>query len=411
LDPSARAPPASRAVSDPSGADFQRLADAITALSGAREPDEIIEIVRRSARGLCGAQGVAVILRDSGFCRYLAEDSESPLWAGQRFPLTACISGWAMIHNQTVSISDIFADPRIPHDAYRPTFVKSLIMTPIGAETPFAAIGAYWSAIRLHNPDETAVLQALARSAATAFKNVELYASLRKEAARAEILYRQARDQLNERKKVEEHLRLVVNELNHRVKNSLATVQAVASQTFRSAATVDNAEQAFSLRLQALSLIHEMLTEANWDRADLREIVRRTLHAHVGPERARVDIQGPSLPLAPKAATALAMGLNELATNALKYGALSNARGRIAIHWSVTQSEDNLWLSLEWAESDGPPVVQPTRRGFGRRLLERALPADLEGEVRLRYAESGLNCAIVAPLSAIQPHPGGSNRS
>lgn len=510
-----------------SGADFQRLADAITAISGAREAEEIIEIVRRSARGLSGARGIAVIFNDDGFCHYLVEDSESPLWAGRRFPAESCISGWAMIHNRTVVIPDIFEDPRIPHDAYRATFVRSLIMTPIGEDRPFAAVGAYWGETGAPDPEEVMVMQALARSTAIAFKNLQLYDSLKREAARSEILHQQAQDRLaerekalaqirfqaglldaveqaviaidldgkvtywsrfaeqlygwtaqeaagrsvldlivpsegrqtaaaimaslaggrswsgetilmskngeafpahvtdspildadgrflgivgvsadiTERRKSEQHLRLMVNELNHRVKNSLATVQSVASQTFRTAGSTTEAKSSFETRLLALSLIHEMLTEANWDSADLREIAQRIMGAHVGPEDGRATLRGPTVRLSTSAATSLAMGLNELATNAIKHGALSNADGRIDIDWSVASGPRGRELALNWRETGGPTVAPPQRHGFGERLLMRGLPYDLESEVKLDYLPTGLAFSLRAPISAIQPRP------
>ncbi len=388
-----------------SGADFQRLADAITALAGARGADEIIEIVRRSARGLSGAQGVAVILRDDDLCHYLVEDAESPLWSGKRLPITSCISGWAMMHNQTVVIADVFADPRVPHEAYRPTFVKSLIMTPVGEETPFAAIGAYWDRVRIPDPDETAVLGALARSAATAFKNVQLYDSLRREVERAEALHRRAEDELAERKKAEEHLRLVVNELNHRVKNSLATVQSVASQTFRSAGTLREANEAFSQRLQAMGAIHEMLTEANWGATDLRDIARRIVTGRMGWEQSRVNIEGPRVDLSPKAAATLAMGLNELLANAIQHGALSNANGWVGIHWALAETAAGPAVELFWTEKGGPWVVDPAREGFGLRLIRRGVASDLEAAVRLNFASDGLTCTITAPIRALAPQP------
>src|SRR6202012_1056165 len=122
---------------------------------------------------------------------YAEEDAIGPLWKGQRFPLSACISGWAMLNRQAAIIPDIYLDARIPHDAYRPTFVKSLIMTPVGEDPAFAAIGAYWGSVRAPPRDEVTVLQALARSTATAFRNVQLYDSLKREAERSERLHQQ----------------------------------------------------------------------------------------------------------------------------------------------------------------------------------------------------------------------------
>ena len=112
-------------------------------LEAAPSKEAVIEVVRATARSMLSADGVTFVLKEGALCHYVEEDAISPLWKGMRFPLSACISGWSMQHAQTAVIEDIYADPRIPHDAYRPTFVKSLIMTPV-LEPPVAAIGAYW---------------------------------------------------------------------------------------------------------------------------------------------------------------------------------------------------------------------------------------------------------------------------
>lgn len=390
-----------------SGADFLRLADAITALSTARGIDEIIAIVRGSARALSGAEGIAVIFEDHGFCHYVVEDAESPLWAGERFPASSCVSGWAMMHNETVIIPDVFLDPRVPLDAYRRTFVRSLIMTPVGEDKPFAAIGAYWGHSREAQPDEIAVLQALARSTATAFKNVQLYDELKREAARSEALYLQAEEQLAQKVKAERHLRLLVNELNHRVKNSLFTVQALAAETLKGGEAVETACKAFFVRLQGLSLIHEILTEANWESADLRLIARRILEPYGGGGHDRFSVTGPEVRLSPKAASSLSMALNELAANAVRHGALSVPGGRVALHWSVVDGPDGTGpeLRLTWRESGAVLVEPPTHSGFGERLLKRALPFDLNGQVMLDYRPEGAVFEIRAPFSAVSPQP------
>jgi GAF domain-containing protein len=121
----------------------------------------VIETVRETARGICKSDGITFVLRDGEMCHYVEEDAIGPLWKGQRFPLSACISGWSMLNAQTAVIEDVFADPRIPHDAYRPTFVKSLIMTPIGDTKPVAAIGAYWQEKRQFSASEIATIKTL----------------------------------------------------------------------------------------------------------------------------------------------------------------------------------------------------------------------------------------------------------
>ena len=148
------------------------LVDVIQRLSLARDLASVQDIVRQAARRLCGADGAAFVLRDGDECHYVDEDAIEPLWKGRRFPLEKCISGWAMLNRRPAVIEDVYADDRIPHDAYRPTFVKSLVMMPIRTLDPMGAIGAYWA--RPHQPtdEEVRLLQALADSTAVALENV-----------------------------------------------------------------------------------------------------------------------------------------------------------------------------------------------------------------------------------------------
>ena len=162
------------------------LDDVVLQLSMARGQDEILDVVRRCARPLIGADGVSFILRDNGQCHYAEENAISPLWKGQRFPMEKCISGYAMLHRETVLIEDIYADDRIPHAAYRPTFVRSLAMVPVRQEDPVAAIGAYWARRHVPTSAEVAMLQRIANSAAVAFTNINLFNSLVDAKAEAE---------------------------------------------------------------------------------------------------------------------------------------------------------------------------------------------------------------------------------
>ena len=157
----------------PASERLMSLATAVERLSAADDMDGIIATVRQCARAISGADGVTFVLRDADQCHYVEEDAVGPLWKGKRFPLTACISGWCMLNNQAVAIPDIYVDDRIPHDAYRPTFVKSLVMVPVRAKEPIAAIGSYWSEIRDFDESEVAFLEALARSTAAAISAVQ----------------------------------------------------------------------------------------------------------------------------------------------------------------------------------------------------------------------------------------------
>jgi PAS domain S-box-containing protein len=206
-----------------------------------------------------------------------------------------------------------------------------------------------------------------------------------------------ARD-VTDRRRAEARQRLLVNELNHRVKNTLALVQGLALQSFKDDREMPEARSAFQHRLAALAAAHDLLTRESWEGATLDELVRETLGLYNGGER-RISWSGPPVRLNPKAAVSLVMALHELCTNAAKYGALSRPAGRVRIDWSL----DHDRLAIEWRERGGPPVTPPARRGFGFRMIERALAADLSGGARLDFDPGGLICRIDASLDEAAP--------
>ncbi|HYG27323.1 MAG TPA: HWE histidine kinase domain-containing protein, partial [Caulobacteraceae bacterium] len=192
---------------------------------------------------------------------------------------------------------------------------------------------------------------------------------------------------VTEKREAELFQRLMINELNHRVKNSLATVQSVAMQSFRHAGSLDGARTSFEDRLMALSRVHDVLTRENWEGADLRDVVAQAIAPYAGAP-GRFEVSGPSVRLTPKQALAISMGLQELATNAVKYGALSRGEGQVRLRWSVRRQPKA--LAFSWSESGGPRVEPPSRRGFGSRLLERGLGRELSAEVTLAYEPTGV---------------------
>jgi signal transduction histidine kinase len=164
----------------------ERLIQVAQELSMARELREIMAVVRGAARELTGADGATFVLREGNNCFYADENAISPLWKGRRFPMSDCISGWAMLNKQAVVIEDIYADPRIPHDAYRPTFVKSLATVPIRTNSPVGAIGNYWAERHLATDGEVKLLRALADLTSVALENVQLYAQLQQRIGEAQ---------------------------------------------------------------------------------------------------------------------------------------------------------------------------------------------------------------------------------
>jgi len=190
-------------------------------------------------------------------------------------------------------------------------------------------------------------------------------------------------------------LRLLINELNHRVKNTLATVQSMAAQTLRNEPDPTIAFEKFEARLLGLSRVHDILTRESWHGAELREVAERALQPF-DEAGARVSIEGPPVWLQPGGALTMALTFHELATNALKYGALSTAGGRVRLGW--TYDADSRALEVTWTESDGPSVSPPTRKGFGSRLIERSLRGELKGEAVMDYRPEGLACRLRARL-------------
>jgi PAS domain S-box-containing protein len=199
-----------------------------------------------------------------------------------------------------------------------------------------------------------------------------------------------------EQRRAEEHQRLLVHELNHRVKNTLATVQALAAQAFRGVEANDE-RKVFEARLFALAKAHDLLTHTNWEGAHLLDLIREAVAAYQREGLGRIDIEGPNLWLRPHIALALSMALHELATNASKYGALSIPSGRVIIQCTVTSHNPRL-LSLRWEEIGGPPVTPPSRKGFGTRLIERGLSVELGGDAIITFEPSGVVCTLTTPL-------------
>ena len=203
---------------------------------------------------------------------------------------------------------------------------------------------------------------------------------------------------VTERKRAEAHQKLLIDELNHRVKNTLATVQSIAMASARSAQSLERFQEAFEGRLLALSHVHDLLASSAWQGVSLKDLLERTL-APYGGDEGRVAIEGPAVQLGSNAAVGLAMAFHELATNAVKYGALSAPGGRAVVTWTAHRWSGPGALEIRWVERNGPPVAPPSRRGFGSRLIERGLARALDAELRLEFLPAGLECGMRLPLS------------
>jgi two-component sensor histidine kinase len=197
---------------------------------------------------------------------------------------------------------------------------------------------------------------------------------------------------LTDRKQAEDFQRLLLNELKHRVKNTLSTIHAVTTQTLSTAPDLQSAKDSLEQRIVSMAKAHDLLIASSWTGASLREVVARTLEAF---SASQTDISGPDIEISSRQTLGMSMALHELATNAAKYGALSCPEGSVAVRWTVGDD----MLQLDWEERGGPPVRLPTRKGFGTRLLERLLVGELDGAIKLDYRAAGVCCRITAALS------------
>ena len=321
------------------------------------------------------SDGVALILRETDVCHYVEVDAISPLWRGQRFPMGSCISGWTMANRETAVIPDIYKDNRVSHDLYRPTFVRSMVVVPVSSPDPVGAIGAYWAHVRDPRNDEVEFLEILAKAASSAIENIRLVATL------------------SHALKDAEHAR---DELRHRVKNAFAAAQSLASLTLPK-----EHASGLSARLVAMAKAHALLDRRlqDGDTVDLYDLMTVELAPYRADDTQRVEMVGSRLRLPAAMSIAIGLAVNELATNALKHGALSVPNGRVRVWWR----HDRDHLFLDWRESDGPNVRAAAVESFGSRLLRRLVEGQLSGTITRDLAESGVTCVIEVPL------PGGGS--
>jgi signal transduction histidine kinase len=252
---------------------MERLVGVTQELSLARDLETVQAIVRRAARQLTGADGATFVLRDGNECYYADEDAIAPLWKGLRFPMTSCVSGWVMLNARSVVIEDIYADPRIPADAYRPTFVKSLAMVPIRTRAPIGAIGNYWASRHLPSANELRLLQLLADNTSIALENVRLYSELQmrvRECSEAMALAQRAeaaaRREIATRERAQAALQRSEEQLRHMLK--LEAVGRLA------ASVAHDFNNLLSVILSYGSLVSSQLKQGDPLHADVEEIRR-----------------------------------------------------------------------------------------------------------------------------------------
>ncbi|SDY06789.1 HWE histidine kinase domain-containing protein [Citreimonas salinaria] len=363
--------------------------------------EELVQAVTDAATDLSGARFGAFFYNTirEGRALQLYTLSGAPREAFSAFPPPqhTAIFGPTFSEGSVLRIDDIRRDPRYgraaPFYGMPPGHlpVTSYLAAPVigrGGEIMGALIFGHEKP-GIFTERAERIVTAIAAQAAIAIDNSALF-----DAAQSEIL---------ERQKFEEHQEFLIQELNHRVKNMLATVQSIATQTLRGRAE-DEAMETFQGRLLALSKSHSLIMRENWREVDLRDVAATALapflDAHAAGDRARLT--GPPVRLSPKVALSLGMGFHELATNAAKYGALGAEAGVVEIRWRNVDADE---ICITWVEKNGPSVKPPRRKGFGSRLLERGLAHELGGTVKLVHDPGGLICEIRMPVP--EGAPGG----
>jgi two-component sensor histidine kinase/integral membrane sensor domain MASE1 len=363
--------------------------------------DAAVQLVTDAGVSLSGAKFGAFfynVVDEAGEVFMLYALSGAPREAFEKFghPRSTPIFAPTFAGEQFVRIDDVTTDPRYgqnPPHAGMPLGhlpVRSYLAAAVKSRSGEVIGGLFFG-----HPEPGVFTQraerlivGLASQAAIAIDNARLFQSAQRELA--------------ERRRAEERQHLLINELNHRVKNTLATVQSMGAQTLRTAGSLEQAREAFVSRLMALSSAHNLLTAQRWEGAELSDLVRQALSPFLNGHA--LEVSGPNVWLESSRALGMAMALHELGTNAAKYGALSVAGGQVSVTWTL-DGED---VRMAWAEKGGPPVTTPERRGFGSRLIEQGLARELNGEVTLEFRPDGVRCELsfkLKPETPETPHP------
>jgi len=217
-------------------------------------------------------------------------------------------------------------------------------------------------------------------------------------ALRARARQLEVKSYIEQKQEVADRQKLLIRELHHRVKNTLANVRAMMGATAKSSGSVDDFVRDFSARIVSLADTHSMLTDDYWQMASLHKMLESELRHYDTSDKSRVMLEGPNVALVADIAIPIGMAFHELASNSSRYGALSRPHGRLEVRWSVTNSEDERILILDWVETGGPKVEQPRRRGFGTTLLEKVVAVQCQAKVELNYHPDGLRFAMALPL-------------
>ena len=355
--------------------------------------ERIVQAVTDAATQLSGAQFGAFfhnVTNEKGESYLLYTLSGAPRSAFEKFPMPRNTAVFNPTFQGTgiIRSDDITKDPR--YGKSEPYFgmpkghlpVVSYLAVPVVSHSGAVLGGLFFGHAKpgVFTERVERIVVGIAAQAAIAMDNARLL--------------KEAQSEIAERRRAERHQQLLLAELNHRVKNTLSIIMSIAANTLRHSPSAEVFRNSFDARILALAEAHDLLSEGNWEGTSLDVLVERALKPYRGSGEPRYIVHGDQdVRLPPKYAVSLVMALNELATNAVKYGALSVQEGRVAIAWTIEPGT----LRLTWQEDGGPPVSQPSRQGFGSRLI-KGLSQDLAGDVTLTYERNGLTCAFQIPL-------------
>jgi two-component sensor histidine kinase len=366
-------------------------------LSAELDLDRVVQSITDAGVELTGAQFGALFYNvvDRGNESYtLYALSGVPREAFSRFPMPRNTKVFSPTFEGTgiIRSDDITKDPRYGHNApytgmpegHLP--VRSYLAIPVVSRTGEVYGGLFFGHERVGVFTERSerLVVGLAAQAAIAIDNGRLYQA--------------AQHEIEERRQAQTQQSLLIRELHHRVKNTLATVQAVVGATARATSNIDEFYEAFVGRIISLANTHSLLTEAVWQTASLREILDKELSPYKDDAGERVVLEGPAVELPSEAAVPIGMAIHELTTNAAKYGALSVNPGKVIVSWTSETQPDGVRLKLRWTERGGPPVSPPKRQGFGSRLLHRVLATQLNAKVEMDFRPAGLQVSVNAVL-------------
>lgn len=346
-----------RPVSFPAqyGTAMEHLVGVVQELSQARDVEAVMAIVRQAARDLTGADGATFVLRDGDMCYYAEENAISPLWKGRRFPMNTCISGWVMLNARPAVISDIYSDPRIPADAYRPTFVKSLAMVPIRRKAPVGAIGNYWAEQRQATEEEVAILQALADTTSVALENAKLYGELKQQVC---VLHeREAHIQ-----KQRDALEVFTRALAHDLKEPVRAVQSFARLLGKEGVSekkiqeyipyIQDGAERMGILIESVSQYIQLDHDEQAAKSCAMNRVLATVQENLAPliRQNKPVITSDPLPELPADPDRMLRVLQHLVANAVRYGGSG-----VAVHVHAEERESD-WL---FAVGDNGPGIPP----------------------------------------------------